>query len=84
VFFSYIISHFKQPGPSCLARKRKVATDPPVGKNRSKGKTKNDPKKVSLADHVKLYQKEPLLFLRILCRTIRIICRMHENNREHF
>ena len=55
---SSFMAHFKQPNPSVLARKRKIQTNPPVGKKRSRGKTNSDPKKVSPADRIKLFPDE--------------------------
>ena len=52
---SSFMGKFKQPDPSHLARKRKIQCNPPVGMKRSKGRTANDPKKVSAADRVKQF-----------------------------
>lgn len=55
-----LLSRLKRPTASDLARKRKVQTNPPIGKKTSKGSTAYDPKSVSPAERVKAYPKERL------------------------
>lgn len=55
-----LLDHLKQPQPSALARKRKIAANPPPrGMKRSKGVTTNDPKTVCASDRVRNYPNEP-------------------------
>lgn len=53
-----MMDYLRQPQASTLARKRKVATNPPKGLKRSKGVTTNDPKSVCPSDRVKAYPNE--------------------------
>ena len=55
---SSFMAKFKQPNPSHLARKRTIQCNPSIGMKRSKGRTVNDPKKVSAADRVKQFPNE--------------------------
>ena len=49
-----------QVRPSHLARKRKIQCNPSAGVKRSKGRTVNDPKNVSVADRVKQFPDQHL------------------------
>ena len=55
-----LLDRLKQPQSSTLARKRKIAVNPPKGMKRSKGVTVNDPKSVCASDRVRSYPNEPL------------------------
>ena len=55
-----MLSYLKPPQASTLARKRKIAANPPKGMKRSKGVATNDPKSVCPSDRVKAYPNEPL------------------------
>ena len=50
-----MLSYLKPPQASTLARKRKIASNPPKGMKRSKGVGTNDPKSVCPSDRVKAY-----------------------------
>ena len=54
-----LLSRLKAPQPSYLARKRKITTNPPLGKKRGRGSAANDPKSVSPSERVKSYLNEP-------------------------
>ena len=54
-----MLNYLKSPQASTLARKRKIAANPPKGMKRSKGVTINDPKSVCPSDRVKAYPNEP-------------------------
>ena len=54
-----ILNYLKPPKASTLARKRKIAVNPPMGLKRSKGTASNDPKSVRPVDRVKSYPQEP-------------------------
>ena len=55
-----LLKRLKSPQPSDLARKRKIGSNPPVGKKRGRGGSGSvsDPKSVSAADRVKMYPTE--------------------------
>ena len=53
-----LLSRLKAPQPSYLARKRKITTNPPLGKKRGRGSAANDPKSVSPIERVKSYLNE--------------------------
>ena len=55
-----LLSKLKCPTASDLARKRRVASNPPTGLKRSKGKTVADPKTVVPSERVKQYPEENL------------------------
>ena len=86
------VSRFKQPDPSHLSRKRKVQCNPPTGVKRSRGRTVNDPKKVSAADRVKQFPNEQLtlsmgkLFCSACCEelsTKKSIIELHIQSAKH-
>jgi len=55
-----LLDCLKRPQPSTLARKRKIAVNPPKGVKKSKGVAANDPKSVCASDRVRCYPNEPL------------------------
>ena len=55
-----LLSRLKSPTASALARKRKVPSNPPIGRKKSKGSSSFNPKTVVPADRVKLYPNEYL------------------------
>ena len=86
------LSRFKQPDPSYLTRKRKVQRNPPTGMKRSKGRTENDPKRVSEADRIKQFPNEHFTLSRgklfcLACReelsTKKSILELHTKSAKH-
>ena len=55
-----LLSRLKSPTPSDLSRKRKIASNPPKGKRRSRGDTGNDPKNIYPHQRIKEFSGEPL------------------------
>ena len=55
-----LLSRLKAPRPSDLARKRKVATNPPKGKRSCRGLTATEPKNITVYHRVKEFPEEPL------------------------
>jgi len=57
-----LLEVLKPPQKSNLARKRKVASNPPVGKRRkTRGNSSSDPKKVTPQQRIKEYNNEPFV-----------------------
>ena len=82
------MARFKQPNPSHLARKQKIQCNPPVGMKRSKGRTANDPKKVSATDRVKQFSNcVPWKAFCLACReelsNKKIILELHIKSAKH-
>ena len=55
-----LLSRLKSPTASDLGRKRKIASNPPKGKRRSRGATGNEPKNIYPHQRVKEFSGEPL------------------------